>query len=48
MLLYTCVAILGLLATVTLAAAPAAVLPSVAELPDWLVAHGYVAHKAAS
>ncbi len=29
-------------------AGPAAVLPSVAELPDWLVAHGYVAHKAAS
>ena len=26
-------------------AGPVAVLPSVAELPDWLVAHGYVAHK---
>jgi phosphoglycolate phosphatase len=26
-------------------AGPAAVLPSVAELPDWLVTHGYVAHQ---
>ena len=29
-------------------AGPAAVLPSVAELPDWLVAHGYVAYKPAA
>jgi phosphoglycolate phosphatase-like HAD superfamily hydrolase len=27
-------------------AGPDAVLPSVAELPDWLVTHGYVAHTA--
>jgi phosphoglycolate phosphatase len=29
-------------------AGPAAVLPSVAELPDWLVTHGYVAHQPAA
>jgi phosphoglycolate phosphatase len=29
-------------------AGPVAVLPSVAELPDWLVAHGYVAHQPAA
>src|SRR5215510_13641098 len=29
-------------------AGPTAVLPSVAELPDWLVAHGYVAHQPAA
>jgi phosphonatase-like hydrolase len=28
-------------------AGPAAVLPSVAALPDWLIAHGYVAHRVA-
>jgi phosphoglycolate phosphatase len=30
------------------AAGPAAVLPSIAELPDWLVTHGYVAHQPAA
>jgi beta-phosphoglucomutase-like phosphatase (HAD superfamily) len=29
-------------------AGPAAVLPSVAELPDWLVTHGHVAHQPAA
>jgi phosphonatase-like hydrolase len=29
-------------------AGPVVVLPSVAELPDWLVTHGYVAHQPAA
>jgi phosphoglycolate phosphatase-like HAD superfamily hydrolase len=39
----------GTQSTRTLAeAGPAAVLPSVAELPHWLVTHGYVAHQPAA
>ena len=39
----------GTHSTRTLAeAGPAAVLPSVAELPHWLVTHGYVAHQPAA